>query len=148
MNITDFKYAILEYTRKINENTNKFLNPIFAEHGLTMLQGRILMELYLFGRHTIGNLAESVNAAGTNVSSMCKKLEEMGYLDRVRDRNDERIVQVDLTEKGREILKKINEKLNELISNAFSKEDEETYNEIVRGLEKLNKILERIVSID
>ena len=64
MNITDFKFAILEYTRKINENINKLFNPIFAEYGLTMLQGRILMELFHFGILSIGNLAESINVAG------------------------------------------------------------------------------------
>ena len=78
MNISDFKYAILEYTRKINENTNKSFNPVFAEYGLTMLQGRILMELFHFGRLSIGNLAESINAAGANVSAMCKKTGENG----------------------------------------------------------------------
>lgn len=148
MNISDFKYAILEYTRKINENTNKSFNPVFAEYGLTMLQGRILMELFHFGRLSIGNLAESINAAGANVSAMCKKLEKMGYLYRFRDKEDERVVQVDLTEKGREILLKINGKLNELISWEFSREGEEAFYEIIRGLDKLNKILERIVSLN
>lgn len=148
MNIVDFKYAILEYTRKISENTNKSFNPVFAEYGLTMLQGRILMELYHFGTSSIGNLADNINVAGANTSAMCKKLEKMGYLNRYRDKTDERVVQVDLTDKGREILLKINERLNELISRELYKEGEETLNEIIRGMEKLNKLLERIVSFN
>ncbi|HHU92298.1 MAG TPA: winged helix-turn-helix transcriptional regulator [Halanaerobiaceae bacterium] len=146
MNITDFKFAILEYTRKINENINKLFNPIFAEYGLTMLQGRILMELFHFGILSIGNLAESINVAGANASAMCKKLENMGYLNRARDKADERVVQVDLTDRGREILLQINEKMNELISRELYKEGEESFREIIRGMEKLNDILERIVS--
>ena len=67
---------------------------------------------------------------------------------RFRDKEDERVVQVDLTEKGREILLKINGKLNELISREFSREGEEAFYEIIRGLDKLNKILERIVSLN
>ena len=77
---------------------------------------------------------------------MCKKLENMGYLNRARDKADERVVQVDLTDRGREILLQINEKMNELISRELYKEGEESFREIIRGMEKLNDILERIVS--
>lgn len=72
MNISEFKKVIWEYTRKINENTNRFFNPIFEEYGLTMLQARVLMELYYNGSSSIGNLAESIYAAGANISTICK----------------------------------------------------------------------------
>lgn len=146
MNISDFKYAILEYTRKINENTIKAFNPFFEKHGLTMLQGRILMALYHFGSHSIGNLADNINIAGANISVMCKRLEKMGYLSRVRDREDERVVKVALTEKGNEIILEIDERLNKVISREFN--EVEFYTEIIKGMKKLNNILERIILID
>src|SRR5690554_7002728 len=98
MNISEFKKVIWEYTRKINENTNKSFNPIFEEHGLTMLQARVLMELYYYGSNSIGNLAESIYVAGANISTICKRLEKEGLVERTRNQEDERIVMVVLTE--------------------------------------------------
>jgi len=100
MNISEFKKVIWEYTRKINENTNKSFNPIFEEHGLTMLQARVLMELYYYGSNSIGNLAESTYVAGANISTICKRLEKEGLVERTRNQEDERIVMVVLTEMG------------------------------------------------
>lgn len=144
MNISEFKKVIWEYTRKINENTNKSFNPIFEEHGLTMLQARVLMELYYYGSNSIGNLAESIYVAGANISTICKRLEKEGLVERTRNQEDERIVMVVLTEMGNKILLDIDEKLNKVISNKICNESEETYQEIITGMKKLNDLLQKI----
>lgn len=144
MNISEFKKVIWEYTRKINENTNKSFNPIFEEHGLTMLQARVLMELYYYGSNSIGNLAESTYVAGANISTICKRLEKEGLVERTRNQEDERIVMVVLTEMGNKILLDIDEKLNKVISNKICNESEETYQEIITGMKKLNDLLKKL----
>jgi DNA-binding MarR family transcriptional regulator len=144
MKISDFKNAIWDYTRKISENANNAFNPICEQYGLTMMQVRILVQLYQYGPHTVGTLADSMSAAGTNISSMCKRLESKALLKRVRDQYDERVVKVTLTKTGEDVVLEIDKILNEKISQQLIGESEETFDVIILGLQKLNTLLERI----
>jgi DNA-binding MarR family transcriptional regulator len=146
MNITEFNNEILDLTRKINENTNIIFNPVCEQYGLTALQARILMKLHMCEKHTIGSLAERVCSAEANMSAMCKKLEKMDLIVRVRDKEDERVVKVNLTDKGKGIVFNINELLDEKISKSIQGNMEETLEDIIRGAKKLNDLLEKAVS--
>lgn len=146
MDISDFKNIIWDYTRKINESTNNIIYPICDKCGLTMLQVRILVELCADEAHTIGSLGASMNIAGANMSAMCKKLEKMGLLKRYRDKNDERVVKVALTEKGNDIVIHVDRVLSEKILKNIGDETEETFNNIIIGLKKLNDLLQKISS--
>jgi len=145
MDISEFKNILWDYTRKINENANSIFNPICEKYRLTVLQIRILMELYKYQSHTIGSLAEGIYAAETNISSMCKKLENMGLLKRIRSQDDERVVKVALTERGNEVVSEMDRLLNEKISKNIGEETEEILESIVQGLRKLNDLLQKIV---
>lgn len=144
MNVCEFKNIMWEYTRKISENMDNTFCPICTDYGLTMMQVRILTDIYKNGSHTIGSLADSTGVAGANISAMCKKLEGKGLIERIRDQYDERVVKVALTQNGKEIIVKIDTALNEKFSDTIAGESEETLNEIVIGLEKLNSLLEKI----
>ena len=62
MEVSYFRKEMLEYIRRINENTNKMFLPIIQQYGLTMLQYMILVELKN-SPHTIGSLAYGIHAA-------------------------------------------------------------------------------------
>lgn len=144
MNVCDFKNILWNYTRKISESMNSAFCPVCDQSGLTMMQVRILADLYKNGSHTIGSLADSTGTAGANISAMCKKLEGKGLLERVRDQYDERVVKVALTEKGKKTVNKIDTSLNEKFLNYIEGESEETLDEIILGLQKLSVLLEKI----
>lgn len=144
MNISDFKNTMWDYTRKISESMNNTFCPVCEQNGLTMLQLRILVDLYNNGSHTIGTLAESTGTAGANISAMCKKLEGKGLLERERDQYDERVVKVALTQKGKEIVTKIDSCLNQRFQKHMDSETEETLGQIILGLQNLCVLLERI----
>jgi DNA-binding MarR family transcriptional regulator len=144
MNVCEFKNIMWDYTRKISESMNNAFCPICEKHGLTMMQVRILVELYRYESHTVGSLADSISVAGANISPMCKKLEGMGFLERIRNQDDERIVKVTLTQVGKEVVLEIDTSLNERILQQIEGESEETFDEIILGLEKLNTLLERV----
>lgn len=144
MNATELKNIIWHYTRKINDNVNNTFCPICEKYGLTILQTRILMELYRYGPNTIGGLAESIVITSTNASVMCKKMEKMGLLKRVRDSEDERVVKVYLNDKGNEIISEINRITDRKISQIIAENQEETLEDIVKGVHKLNELLYKI----
>ncbi|MDV3429588.1 MAG: MarR family winged helix-turn-helix transcriptional regulator [Bacillota bacterium] len=144
MVVSEFKNIVWNYARKISEITNCVFCPVFEEYGLTIVQVRILVELSQCGSHTIGSLANNTCMAGANISAMCKKLEKMELLKRIRDREDERIVKVALTDKGYQIVADLDRTLNNKFSEQIEDTDEETLNEIIIGLEKLNRLIEKI----
>ncbi len=144
MNVSDFKNIMWDYTRKISESMNNAFCPVCVQYELTMLQVRILVELYRYGSHTVGSLADSTSIAGANVSAMCKKLEGRGLLERLRNHDDERVVKIALTQMGRGIVLEIDTSLNEKFLQQMEGESEETFDDIILGLEKLDTLLQRI----
>jgi DNA-binding MarR family transcriptional regulator len=147
MDIAEFKNVVWDYSRKIEESMNSAFSPVIENYGLTMMQTRILMELHHYESHTIGSLANSICAAGTNISAMCKKLEGLGFLERVRNREDERVVRVALTSLGKETVSEIDKLFNDKISQHLTSEIEETFDDIILGLQKLDDVLKRMSKI-
>jgi MarR family transcriptional regulator, organic hydroperoxide resistance regulator len=144
MDVINFKNILWRYTRKINERTSNLISTLCDHHGITTLQGRILLEIEQHGSHTIGTLATRLHIAGTNISTMCKKLEGKGLLARVRDEGDERVVKVALSDKGKSVVEEINSELIEKISKAIHGETDQSLQDIINGLKKLNNLLEKM----
>ncbi|WP_052342852.1 MarR family winged helix-turn-helix transcriptional regulator [Bacillus sp. EB01] len=144
MDVIEFKNLLWDYTRKIGEHTNILTLSLCENLDLTIVQVRILVEIKQHGSHTIGSLAQRLNMAGTNISTMCKKLEGLGYLERVRDRSDERVVKVALTDKGIIAVEEMDKMLLEKISTSINGVPEETLYVIINGMTKLNEILENV----
>lgn len=147
MNVTEFKKIMWNYSRKIEENMNAVISPIIEEYGLTKLQARILVELQQNDSHTIGSLAESICIASANISAMCKKLEAQGLLERVRKREDERVVMVVLTEQGKETVMRIDQSFNDRFTQYIDNEAQ-SLEDILLGLKRLNDILQRISDVE
>jgi DNA-binding MarR family transcriptional regulator len=148
MEVAEFKNIVWDYTRKIAESMNCVFSPVSEHYGLTMMQTRILMELHHYESHTIGSLADSTCVAGANISAMCKKLESQGLLERVRNREDERVVRVALTKLGRDTVLEIDRLCNDKISQHLINETEETFEYIIIGLQKLNDLLQRMNNVE
>ena len=144
MDVIHFKNILWNNTRKVSEKTTSLINTLCEHHGITTLQGRILIEIQHHGSHTIGSLASRLTIAGTNISTMCKKLESKGFIERVRDVEDERVVKVALSEKGIQVVEEINQELIEKILHAIQGESDQSLNEIINGLQKLNELLEKM----
>lgn len=146
MDVSHFKNIVWMYTREITENTNIAFSPFCEQNGLTMLQARILMALYLHKILTIGSLAGCICMAEANVSAMCKKLEHHGLLQRFRDQDDERVVRVTLSGKGADIAAALDREMNQTIMHIVQDETGESLQDIVTGLQKLNDLLQRMNS--
>lgn len=145
MEIPEFKELVFTEMRKINENLELLFRPVYEEFGLTMMQVRILMNLEKEEDVSVGALSKTMSCAVGNISAACRKLEEGGYLNRVRDKRDERIVRVALSEKGRSAIEKIGEAMQKQYAgclDAFSNEDLDT---MMIGLRRLNDLFCRMV---
>jgi DNA-binding MarR family transcriptional regulator len=144
MLIEEIKQKLLDHSKRINDCTNLMLNSEGACHGLTVMQLRLLMELFRTGSLTIGGIAEHMGLAGANVSTMCKKLEQFGYLQRSRDLQDERIVRVALTNAGEDMLLKIDTQMTAKISRMVENVSETTLVDMLACLEQFSLMLGKL----
>lgn len=136
-----FENEIWDFLRTISECMTNAFRPIVEEYGLTIMQTRILVEVKEGGPHTIGSLGGIVGLTGGNASSMCKKLEKAGFLRRVRNPEDERYVQLALTEVGEETITKIEEVLEQKYGAFLKNKDQEEFQTIFICMEKVSTFL-------
>ena len=144
MEMVLFRNGIWDMLRKINESIDQVFRPLADAHHITMMQMRLLMELYQGGDHTIGSLAKALSLTGGNASSMCKRLERDGYLARARDSGDERVVNLHLTEKGEEIVHNVEECLDKRFRPFLQEKYNQDFSTIYEGFRLLTQMLEEI----
>ena len=90
-------WELLSAFKAFNE---KVLEPYAQKQGLTFLQSRVLMGIRHEKFTTVGGLAEHASLFQGNASTLCKRLEQQGFLRRERNAADERVVNLVLTDKG------------------------------------------------
>ena len=68
-----------------------------------------------------------------------KQLEKNGYLVRTRNLKDERVVEVSLTDKAKDMITKLDSLFDERFKNFFENENDEDLEVILRALKKLSE---------
>ena len=101
INFFEFNNTIFSMIREISHKIDLLLQDTANSLDLTPLQLKIIIALYSSDSDvSIGNLGRAIGVTGGNISNICKKLEKKGFVDRVRSEEDERVVNVRLTETG------------------------------------------------
>lgn len=109
-------------------HTNK-VNKVLEEVDLHVGQPIMLKLLYKQDGLPQSILAREMVVTPATASSMVKRLEKGGYLIRKRDSEDERVSNIYLTEKGREVssqLEDMQSKMEQMIFAGFSDEEKKT----------------------
>jgi DNA-binding MarR family transcriptional regulator len=81
----------------------KAYKPLLERIGLTYTQYIVTVALSERSPQTVSGLGEKLFLESNTLTPILKKLEEMGYVQRQRDPQDERQVLVGLTEAGRRL---------------------------------------------
>ncbi|WP_373230447.1 MarR family winged helix-turn-helix transcriptional regulator [Cohnella sp.] len=89
-------FAVYAYAREIT----KLYHPLLKELGLTYTQYVTLLALWERDHVTVKQLGVKLYLDSGTLTPLLKKLEAMGLLTRMRDKNDERSVIIALTERG------------------------------------------------
>lgn len=77
--------------------------PLFKPYGLTYTQYIVLMVLWEQDRISVGALCRRLYLDSGTLTPLLKRMEEHGLVTRTRSEQDERVVTVSLTEKGRKL---------------------------------------------
>ena len=80
---------------------NRFYKPLLDRLGLTYPQYLAMALLWREDGQTVGQLGERLFLESNTLTPLIKRLEAAGLVTRARDKADERVVRVSLTETGR-----------------------------------------------
>ena len=82
---------------------NRVYQPLLTKLALTYPQFMAMILLWADDDQTVGELARKLALQSNTLTPMLKRLEALGYVERRRDREDERQVRIKLTMKGRSL---------------------------------------------
>jgi len=112
-----------------------------ADYGLTTPQFGVLEALYHVGPLPLGELADKLLVTGGNITYVMDRLAEQGLVERIRSRQDRRVVLACLTADGQDLVSDVFPDHTDFVTDQMSALDE-SEQETLRGLlKKLGKSL-------
>lgn len=140
------KKQLWDMVRLTSINLETAYRPVVEIHGLTTMQSRVLIAVTECEEPTVGNISKIIDVSSSNASNMCKKLEQEGFIKRIRSLKDERVVVLKLTQKGKETLIQINKDLKNTYGPILEKIPLEEFETIISGIKLLNRLLRELES--
>jgi len=108
----------------LSARMNRLLSKVYAEqHGLSMPEWRVLVHVARREKMSVRDIHKCVNLEKPAVSRAVAKLEKTGLLEKMTSKLDHRLVDIQLTEAGFEILNDITPKalvFEDALFSAFS----------------------------
>lgn len=143
----EFNNSIFSMIREISHKIDILLQDTATELGITTLQLKMLITLYSTGKEvSIGNLGKAIGVTGGNISNICKKLEKQGFVERIRSVDDERVVNVTLTDNGKSAAEKVGVYFDQIRSDIPRDNINVNLQTIVDELEALDELLDNYIS--
>ena len=98
-------FALYSATHAVTRSYREHLNKI----GLTYPQYLVMLALWQFKNQTVKSLAELLNLDSPTLTPLLKRLETAGLINRLRSKEDERVVNISLTKNGLSLQEKVSE---------------------------------------
>jgi DNA-binding MarR family transcriptional regulator len=95
--------------------------------------------------YTVTELSRNANINPQTMSEALKRLEKEGIIKRERSSQDQRIVMVYLTDKGKEIRKKVMDIRYHEIKRILKKLEKDEREELVRTVKRASELLKKVV---
>lgn len=110
---------------RANRAIEEALKADMTSYGMRASEFQVLEFLYNRGPHPIQKIGESANLASSSITYVVDKLEEKGLLKRVRSSTDRRVILVELTDSGKELMDDIFPQHLDFIRNIFTTCDDQ-----------------------
>ena len=99
------------------------------------------------GPLNMSELSHRLQRSKPNMTALIGKLIREGLVDRVQEKTDQRIIRVELTEKGRKFIDERKKIAKEAIRANLEPLAEQDLNELCESLEKINRIIAKLNEI-
>jgi DNA-binding MarR family transcriptional regulator len=128
-----FRIALQILQKKM---THDFANQ--HNHGLTLPQFYILYMIRESGICKVTALAEQMDVKPSAITVMIDKMVHLNFVVRLADKNDRRVVLLQITEEGLHAVKELEQQSNEMIGKYFQKLDVDEIASMIKTLEKMS----------
>ncbi len=124
---------------KASELFKKDSDAIFKNYGLTFSQYNALRVLNNSkdGQNSVTNASKIMIVSSPNMTGIAKRLEKNGFIIRKNDSKDERITLLEITPKGKRVLKNIRAAHDENIASYLGSFSEEGKKSLLDGLKRV-----------
>jgi len=126
-------FLLKEFVRR---NTSR----IFKE-GITLPQLLVMQFLNDHQSSRMTDAATFMKVSTAAITGLVDRLVKSGYAARLFDPNDRRIIRVNLTAKGRGLIRKINDQRRQMVVHIFGKISEQEREDYLRILRRIRDVL-------
>jgi DNA-binding MarR family transcriptional regulator len=106
-------------------------------------QYKVISVINNHGPISVGNLGRMVGSAQSTTSEMVARLTKAGLVNKVRGPYDGRVVMVELTDQGRQLMRRRRKRVREGYQTLFEKLAPDERDNFVRSMENLDSLLAR-----
>ncbi len=133
---------IADLLKQINTKLARKIRLNFNEYNLTFTQASVLILLMENGSMRISDISQKMGLSNSTTSGIIDRLENMDLVKRKRIKSDRRVVEVYITETSKRFASGFEKRMDQSLMELFSKATEKDIEDIVKGLEKFNSILD------
>jgi len=140
--------TITEFADRINDVVPVMIKEFSRRNVAELYKGKITLPQFLIlgflhnnGDSKMCGIAKFMSVSTAAMTGMVDRLEKYGYVKRESEPQDRRIINVSLTHRGLELVKKINHERRSMIIDVFGKVSEQDRSDYLRVLMKIKEIL-------
>ena len=115
---------------------------------ISMTHFHLLSMLERHGSITMSRIAELLDVSVSNATGLIDRIEERGFVERVRVPNDRRVVHVQLTDKGRQQLHEVELFKEDMINAVLARLDERQLRRVAQAMADLRGAVVEAISAD
>lgn len=140
---------VTRYLERLEEVFNQMMRRMHHEmsnvmdKGVTGSQFVVMKSIAERGRMTVSAVAEDLCVSLSAITSLVDRLHRGGFVNRVRDEEDRRLVWLELTAEGEEVLKSCEAERKKVLEKFMGQLPEEDLAHLVRIYEKLLAYIKR-----
>ena len=126
--------------KRTNDLLEKSVKKDVRKHGLNISEFAVMELLYNKGPQPINRIQERILIANSSTTYVLDKLQEKGYIVRLRDEHDKRSKKVELTEQGQALIGDIFPSHANLLSSLFDEFSDEELSQFRNMLKKISAV--------
>ncbi|KLO22475.1 MULTISPECIES: MarR family winged helix-turn-helix transcriptional regulator [unclassified Marinitoga] len=127
----------LELLFDLISNFTKTISDFSEAEKLKTMEFYIVMYIGLKGPQKMSNLAKHFSTTKSNITNIVDNLEKKSYVERLRTKEDRRIILITLTKKGEKVFSETVKNFKLLFNDFISKVSKEDFEIISKGFYKI-----------
>lgn len=142
MEETSKALEVIRTLKQVMDAVKKNIKCQYKDVNLTGAQGMLVGTLAHHGEMKISDLSQRLNLSNSTISGIVDRLEKQGLVERIRSKEDRRVVHVNITPEFKKTAEEKFKEVEKEIETKMSKASEEELDRILEGLDTLKKMLD------